>query len=58
MLAAQVVLAGAIYRNNDLLWRDWNMVESVTRNGATPGYRLFPQSFMQPDVNQNRGTPG
>lgn len=52
MMAESVVLAGAIYLNNDLLWRDRNLVEPVTRSWATPRYLLFPQSSMQPGVNQ------
>ena len=52
MVVESVVMAGAIYLNDDLLWRDKNLVEPVSRSWATPRYLLFPRSAMQPGVNQ------
>lgn len=51
MMVESVVMAGAFYINNELLWRDKNLVEPITRSWATPRYLLFPRSAMQPGVN-------
>lgn len=51
MLVDSVVIAAAIYVNNDLIWRDKNLVEPVSRSWNMPRYLLFPPSAMHEGVN-------
>ncbi len=46
-----IVMAGQIFLNNDLLWRDRHLTEPLSRSWNSPRYLLFPESIIQPGVN-------
>lgn len=52
MVLDSIVMAAAIYVNNDLVWRDRNLVEPISRSWNSPRYILFPPSAMHSGVNQ------
>lgn len=46
-----IVMAGQIFLNNDLLWRDRHLTEPLSRSWNSPRYLLFPESIIQSGVN-------
>ena len=46
-----IVLAGEVYLNHDLLWRDAHLQEPLSRSWNRPRYSLIPPSTLRPGVN-------
>ncbi len=46
-----IVMAGEIYLNDDLLWRDANLVEPLSRSWNMPRYWRLPQSSVRQGLN-------
>lgn len=47
----RIVLAGAVYANQDLLWRDPHLQEPLSRSWNLPRYTLLPTSALRPGLN-------
>jgi hypothetical protein len=43
-----MVLAGEVYLNQDLLWRDQHLQEPLSRSWNLPRYTLLPASALRP----------
>lgn len=48
---SSIVLAGEVYVNQDLLWRDQHLQEPLSRSWNQPRYMLLPTSALQPGTN-------
>ena len=46
-----IVMAGEVYINQDLLWRDQHLQEPLSRSWNLPRYTLLPASTLQPGLN-------
>lgn len=46
-----IVLAGEVYINQDLLWRDQHLQEPLSRSWNLPRYSLLPASTLRPGIN-------
>ncbi|MDY0106345.1 MAG: ATP-binding protein [Giesbergeria sp.] len=46
-----ISVAGEVYSNGDLLWRDASLVEPLSRSWNVPRWWVLPQSGLQPGVN-------
>ena len=46
-----ISVAGEVYNNDDLLWRDASLVEPLSRSWNVPRWWVLPQSGLQPGVN-------
>jgi len=46
-----ISVAGEVYNNGDLLWRDASLVEPLSRSWNVPRWWVLPQSGLQPGVN-------
>lgn len=46
-----VVLAGEVYINQDLIWRDQHLQEPLSRSWNLPRYTLLPPSALHPGLN-------
>lgn len=46
-----MVMAGAVYLNQDLLWRDQHLQEPLSRSWNLPRYTLLPTSALRPGLN-------
>ena len=46
-----LTLAGMLYVNDDLLWRDSNLSEPLSRSWNIPRYWLLPTSTLRPEGN-------
>lgn len=44
-----ILLAGAVYSNQDLLWRDLHLTEPLSRSWSTSRYWLLPASSLRSD---------
>lgn len=44
-------MAGAIFVNHDLLWRDASLIEPLSRSWNSPRFFVLPFSALQPDRN-------
>ncbi|MDR2326694.1 MAG: histidine kinase [Acidovorax sp.] len=47
----RMVLAGAVYANKDLLWRDRHLQEPLSRSWNLPRYTLLPTSSLHTGLN-------
>lgn len=46
-----ISVAGEVYNNGDLLWRDAFLVEPLSRSWNVPRWWVLPESGLQPGVN-------
>lgn len=46
-----IVLAGEVYINQDLIWRDQHLQEPLSRSWNLPRYTLLPASALHPGLN-------
>ncbi|GAB2537835.1 sensor histidine kinase [Simplicispira piscis] len=46
-----ISVAGEVYNNGDLLWRDASLVEPLSRSWNVPRWWVLPESGLQPGVN-------
>ena len=46
-----ISVAGEVYNNDDLLWRDASLVEPLSRSWNVPRWWVLPESGLQPGVN-------
>lgn len=46
-----VAMTGAVYSNEDLLWRDASLVEPLSRSWNMPRWWVLPESGLRPGVN-------
>ena len=46
-----IVLAGEVYNNQDLIWRDQHLQEPLSRSWNLPRYTLLPVSALHPGLN-------
>ena len=46
-----ISVAGEVYNNGDLLWRDAFLVEPLSRSWTVPRWWVLPESGLQPGVN-------
>ncbi|VUZ23165.1 Uncharacterised protein [uncultured Comamonas sp.] len=44
-----ILIAGAVYSNHDLLWRDLHLTEPLSRSWSTSRYWLLPSSSLRSD---------
>lgn len=47
-----IIMAGEVYINQDLLWRDTNLNEPLSRSWNMPRYWLLPPSSLRAGLNQ------
>ncbi|MGE8658114.1 MAG: sensor histidine kinase [Achromobacter sp.] len=47
-----IVMAGEVYLNDDLLWRDASLVEPLSRSWNMPRYWRLPESSVRAGANQ------
>lgn len=52
LLIERINLAGAIYSNNELLWKDKSLVEPLSRSWNMPRYWVLPSSSVQNKQNE------
>ena len=51
LMVESIILAGEVYVNDSLLWRDASLVEPLSRSWNMPRYWRLPEQLLRTDVN-------
>ena len=52
VLIERITLAGVVYNNNELIWRDKSLVEPLSRSWNMPRYWVLPSSSLKQGKNE------
>ena len=52
VLIERITLAGVVYNNNELIWRDKSLIEPLSRSWNMPRYWVLPSSSLKQGKNE------